>query len=83
MNIPELKKDIKQHLSKRVFHCDRQVYLKNLAKLYKSSAEMLNQHAPLETKTVTLRKPTPFVNADKLQKEKQSKNGKKLDLKKT
>ena len=64
MNISNFKKDIKQHLSQSVFHCDRWVHLKNLVKLYKSAANIFNQHAPLETKTVTLRKPTPFVNVD-------------------
>ena len=67
MNIPDFKKDIKQHLSQSVFHCDRSVHLKNLVKLYKSAANIFTQHAPLETKTVTL----------------QSVNGEKQDLKKT
>ena len=64
MNIPEFKTDVKQHLSQSVCHPDRSIYLKNLVELYKSSADIFDKHAPLETKTVTLRKPTPFVNAD-------------------
>ena len=64
MNIPNFKKSVMQHFSSDIPHPDRSIYLNQLVRLYLSSANIFNQYAPVETKLVTLRKPTPFVNAD-------------------
>ena len=64
INIPQFKKEIKQHLSQQVQHHNRSSQLNKLVQIYKSTEQVFNKHAPEITKLVTLRKPTPFTNAD-------------------
>ena len=64
INITEFKKEIKQHLSQHLQHHSRSIQLNKLVEIYNSTQEVFDKHAPEITKLVTLRKPTPFTNAD-------------------
>ena len=90
INIAQLKIDISQHFAQKP-EADPQAdpvqqaqYLNKLIDLYNSSRVVLDKHAPAKTKTVMLRKPTPWTNKEikdlKITKRKAEKQWRKSKL---
>ena len=66
INLQELKKDIVEHFlaANNIMPQTGTRYLDALVNIYESVSDTLDKHAPLLEKTITLRKATPWSNAD-------------------
>ena len=62
----KLKKDVANHLSgmNRLAESTGPEYLKSLINLYEKCTNILDQHAPIQEKMITIRNNTPWNNSD-------------------
>ena len=66
IDMAKLKKDVANHLSgmNRLAESTGPEYLKSLINLYEKCTNILDQHAPIQEKMITIRNNTPWNNSD-------------------